>query len=120
MVPFSVLDLPPIPQGATASDALRNTLDLARHVAGRLRAHAGKEKTAAKTKGEGGCFAAGPLRAGGHIRQYNPRLIDWFRRTREYFFRTPFFPDARANAVPWSVTEPSRRRPVRRSVLVLG
>jgi luciferase family oxidoreductase group 1 len=31
MVPFSVLDLSPIPQGAAASDALRNTLDLARH-----------------------------------------------------------------------------------------
>ena len=31
MVPFSVLDLSPIPQGANASVALRNTLDLARH-----------------------------------------------------------------------------------------
>ena len=31
MVPFSVLDLSPIPQGAAASDALRNSLDLARH-----------------------------------------------------------------------------------------
>jgi luciferase family oxidoreductase group 1 len=31
MVPFSVLDLSPIPEGATASDALRNTLELARH-----------------------------------------------------------------------------------------
>jgi luciferase family oxidoreductase group 1 len=31
MIPFSLLDLSPIPQGATASDALRNTLDLARH-----------------------------------------------------------------------------------------
>jgi luciferase family oxidoreductase group 1 len=31
MVPFSVLDLSPIPEGATAADALRNTLDLARH-----------------------------------------------------------------------------------------
>ena len=31
MIPFSVLDLSPIRQGATASDALRNTLDLARH-----------------------------------------------------------------------------------------
>jgi luciferase family oxidoreductase group 1 len=31
MIPFSVLDLSPITQGATASDALRNTLDLARH-----------------------------------------------------------------------------------------
>ncbi len=30
-VPFSVLDLSPIVEGATASDALRNTLDLARH-----------------------------------------------------------------------------------------
>lgn len=32
MVPFSVLDLSPITEGATAADALCNTLDLARHV----------------------------------------------------------------------------------------
>ncbi len=32
MVPFSVLDLAPITEGGTAGDALRNTLDLARHV----------------------------------------------------------------------------------------
>ncbi|MBL9206594.1 MAG: LLM class flavin-dependent oxidoreductase [Opitutaceae bacterium] len=32
MVPFSVLDLCPVPQGGTVSDALRATLDLARHV----------------------------------------------------------------------------------------
>jgi len=32
MVPLSVLDLSPIVEGATAADALRNTLDLARHV----------------------------------------------------------------------------------------
>src|ERR687896_373253 len=31
MVPYSVLDLAPIPQGKTAADALRNTLDLAQH-----------------------------------------------------------------------------------------
>jgi luciferase family oxidoreductase group 1 len=31
MIPFSILDLSPIPQGATASDALRNSLDLAQH-----------------------------------------------------------------------------------------
>lgn len=31
MIPFSVLDLSPIPQGSTASDSFRNTLDLARH-----------------------------------------------------------------------------------------
>jgi luciferase family oxidoreductase group 1 len=31
MVPFSVLDLSPIPEGQSAGDALRNTLDLARH-----------------------------------------------------------------------------------------
>jgi luciferase family oxidoreductase group 1 len=31
MIPFSVLDLSPIPAGADASTALRNTLDLARH-----------------------------------------------------------------------------------------
>ncbi len=31
MVPVSVLDLSPIPQGGTAADALRNSLDLARH-----------------------------------------------------------------------------------------
>jgi len=31
MIPFSVLDLAPIVEGQTASDAFRNTLDLARH-----------------------------------------------------------------------------------------
>ncbi len=31
MIPFSVLDLSPVPDGATVGDALRNTLDLARH-----------------------------------------------------------------------------------------
>ena len=31
MVPFSILDLSPIPAGRSAGDALRNTLDLARH-----------------------------------------------------------------------------------------
>ena len=31
MIPFSVLDLSPIVQGATAGDAFRNSLDLARH-----------------------------------------------------------------------------------------
>ena len=31
MIPFSVLDLSPIAQGATPGDALRNSLDLARH-----------------------------------------------------------------------------------------
>src|SRR5204862_1938338 len=31
MIPFSVLDLAPIAVGATAADALRNSLDLARH-----------------------------------------------------------------------------------------
>jgi luciferase family oxidoreductase group 1 len=31
IVPFSVLDLSPIVEGGTAADALRNTLDLARH-----------------------------------------------------------------------------------------
>lgn len=31
MIPFSVLDLSPIPQGSTAADALRNSLDLAQH-----------------------------------------------------------------------------------------
>jgi luciferase family oxidoreductase group 1 len=31
MIPFSVLDLSPIPQGSTAADSFRNTLDLARH-----------------------------------------------------------------------------------------
>jgi luciferase family oxidoreductase group 1 len=31
MIPFSVLDLSPVPEGATVGDALRNTLDLARH-----------------------------------------------------------------------------------------
>ncbi|WP_019142944.1 LLM class flavin-dependent oxidoreductase [Noviherbaspirillum massiliense] len=31
MIPFSVLDLSPIPQGSTAAHSFRNTLDLARH-----------------------------------------------------------------------------------------
>jgi luciferase family oxidoreductase group 1 len=31
MIPFSILDLSPIPAGATAADALRNTLALAQH-----------------------------------------------------------------------------------------
>jgi len=31
VIPFSILDLSPIPQGATASVALRNSLDLAQH-----------------------------------------------------------------------------------------
>ena len=31
MVPFTLLDLSPIPQGADAGTALRNTIDLARH-----------------------------------------------------------------------------------------
>src|ERR1700748_3695127 len=31
MIPFSILDLSPMPQGATASDALRNSLELAQH-----------------------------------------------------------------------------------------
>jgi luciferase family oxidoreductase group 1 len=31
MIPFSILDLSPIPKGATAADALRNTLQLAQH-----------------------------------------------------------------------------------------
>ncbi len=34
MPPFSILDLAPVPQGKTARDALRNTLDLARHAEG--------------------------------------------------------------------------------------
>ena len=31
MIPFSILDLSPVIQGATPADALRNTLDLAQH-----------------------------------------------------------------------------------------
>src|SRR6185369_12213359 len=31
MTPFSVLDLAPVPLGSTPAEALRNTLDLARH-----------------------------------------------------------------------------------------
>ena len=31
MTPYSLLDLSPVPEGATAADALRNSLDLARH-----------------------------------------------------------------------------------------
>src|ERR1700727_661840 len=31
MIPFSILDLSPIAQGATCADALHNSLDLARH-----------------------------------------------------------------------------------------
>ena len=30
-IPFSVLDLAPVPDGATPGDALRNSIDLARH-----------------------------------------------------------------------------------------
>ena len=32
MIPFSVLDLSPIVEGSSASDAFRDTLDLARQV----------------------------------------------------------------------------------------
>ena len=31
MIPYSMLDLSPVPEGANAADALRNSLDLARH-----------------------------------------------------------------------------------------
>jgi len=31
VIPFSILDLSPVPQGASASDALRNSLELAQH-----------------------------------------------------------------------------------------
>ena len=31
MIPFSVLDLSPVPEGSAVTDSLRNTLDLARH-----------------------------------------------------------------------------------------
>src|SRR6202048_4676335 len=31
MIPFSILDFPPIAQGATPADALRHSLDLAQH-----------------------------------------------------------------------------------------
>ncbi|MGX1307048.1 luciferase family oxidoreductase group 1 [Amorphus suaedae] len=31
MIPYSLLDLSPIPEGGTAADSLRNTIDLARH-----------------------------------------------------------------------------------------
>ena len=34
MTPLSVLDLAPVPQGSTPAEALRNTLDLARHAEG--------------------------------------------------------------------------------------
>jgi luciferase family oxidoreductase group 1 len=34
MIPFSILDLSPIPEGGTAGEALRNTKDLARHAEG--------------------------------------------------------------------------------------
>lgn len=34
MIPYSVLDLSPIPEGGDAADALRNTADLARHAEG--------------------------------------------------------------------------------------
>jgi luciferase family oxidoreductase group 1 len=34
MIPFSILDLSPIPKGASAAVALRNTLELARHAEG--------------------------------------------------------------------------------------
>src|SRR6186713_3314152 len=31
MIPFSILDLCPVPQGSTPADAFRNSLDLAQH-----------------------------------------------------------------------------------------
>ncbi len=31
MTLFSILDLAPVPEGSTPGDALRNTIDLARH-----------------------------------------------------------------------------------------
>ena len=31
MIPFSVLDLSPVPEGSAVTESLRNTLDLARH-----------------------------------------------------------------------------------------
>lgn len=31
LVPYSILDISPIPQGFTAADALRNSLDVAQH-----------------------------------------------------------------------------------------
>jgi luciferase family oxidoreductase group 1 len=31
VIPFSILDLSPIPQGASTTEALRNSLDLAQH-----------------------------------------------------------------------------------------
>ncbi len=34
MIPFSILDLSPVPAGKTAADALRNSLDLAQHAEG--------------------------------------------------------------------------------------
>jgi luciferase family oxidoreductase group 1 len=34
MIPFSVLDLSPVPQGSTPAQSLKNTLDLARHAEG--------------------------------------------------------------------------------------
>lgn len=34
MLPYSVLDLAPVPEGATVADALHNTVDLARHAEG--------------------------------------------------------------------------------------
>jgi luciferase family oxidoreductase group 1 len=34
MLPFSILDLSPVPRGLTAGDALRNSLDLAQHAEG--------------------------------------------------------------------------------------
>ncbi|WP_405405180.1 LLM class flavin-dependent oxidoreductase [Paracoccus sp. Ld10] len=33
-LPYSVLDLSPVPEGSTAQDAIRNTIDLARHAEG--------------------------------------------------------------------------------------
>src|SRR3978361_555133 len=33
MIPLSVLDLSPVPEGSTTGQALRNSMDLARHVA---------------------------------------------------------------------------------------
>ena len=52
MIPFSVLDLCPVPEGATPADALRNTLDLARHAEAMRRWHAAREELIAQAHAE--------------------------------------------------------------------
>jgi len=47
-----------------------------------------KKKAAAKTEGEGECFAAGPLRASGRIRAIQPWFAGLVPSARDFFRAT--------------------------------